>query len=78
MLGALVPDAGTAVQTVVVAAANVLSTAARFVAMRRWIFRAPADVAPASRPRAALSGPTDRHDPAYAIDGVLESPHDDR
>ena len=38
VLGALAPDAGTAVQTAVVAVANVLSTAARFVAMRRWIF----------------------------------------
>ena len=37
-LGAVAPDAGTAVQTLVVAVANVLSTAARFVAMRRWIF----------------------------------------
>jgi putative flippase GtrA len=73
VLGALVPDAGTAAQTAVVAAANVLSTAARFVAMRRWIFRVPDE--PASP---ALSGPTDRHDPAYVIDGVLESPHDDR
>ena len=73
VLGALVPGAGTAVQTAVVAAANVLSTGARFVAMRRWIFRVPAE--PAS---AELSGPTDRHDPAYVIDGVLESPHDDR
>jgi putative flippase GtrA len=39
VLGALAPTAGTLVQTVVVAAANVLSTAVRFVAMRRWIFR---------------------------------------
>ena len=60
-------------QTAVVAAANVLSTGARFVAMRRWIFRVPAEPA-----RPALSGPTDRHDPAYVVDGVLESPHDDR
>ena len=76
-LGALVPDAGTAVQTVVVAGANVLSTAARFVAMRRWIFRVPVAPAALGEPAsAALSRPTDRHDPAYAIDGVLESPHD--
>jgi putative flippase GtrA len=32
------PDAGTLVQTAVVAVANVLSTAVRFVAMKRWIF----------------------------------------
>jgi putative flippase GtrA len=39
VLGAVAPGASTAVQTLVVAVANVLSTAARFVAMRRWIFR---------------------------------------
>lgn len=46
VLGAVAPDAGTLVQTAVVAVANVLSTAVRFVAMRRWIFReaAPARV----------------------------------
>ncbi|MBB2987980.1 GtrA family protein [Terracoccus luteus] len=38
VLARLQPDAGTTTQTVVVAVANVLSTAARFVAMRRWIF----------------------------------------
>jgi putative flippase GtrA len=38
LLGVLAPDAGTLVQTAVVAVANVLSTAVRFVAMRRWIF----------------------------------------
>lgn len=37
-LAAVWPDAGTVVQTAVVAGANVLSTAVRFVAMRRWIF----------------------------------------
>ena len=39
VLARVAPDSGTAVQTAVVAAANVLSTAVRFVAMRRWIFR---------------------------------------
>lgn len=33
------PHASTATQTLVVAAANVASTAVRFVAMRSWIFR---------------------------------------
>lgn len=46
LLGALVPGAGTLVQTIVVAVANALSTAVRFVAMQRWIFRQPV-VAPA-------------------------------
>ncbi|HET6664574.1 MAG TPA: GtrA family protein [Acidimicrobiales bacterium] len=40
VLGAGWPEAGTAAQTAVVALANVVSTAVRFVAMRRWIFRA--------------------------------------
>lgn len=38
VLGHVAPDASTLTQTMVVAAANVLSTAARFVAMKRWIF----------------------------------------
>jgi putative flippase GtrA len=42
VLGVLAPSAGTMVQTTVVAVANVLSTAVRFVAMQRWIFRPPA------------------------------------
>lgn len=42
MLGAVAPGASTLTQTVVVAVANVLSTAVRFVAMRSWIFRARA------------------------------------
>ena len=46
VLGAVAPDAGTAVQTLVVAVANVLSTAARFVAMRRWIFAPKRTAAP--------------------------------
>jgi len=46
VLGALAPDAGTLAQTVVVAVANVLSTGARFVAMRRWIFRSPSATEP--------------------------------
>ncbi len=53
------PGASTAVQTGVVAAANVLSTAARFLAMRRWIFRAPA--------------PTDRHGSERLGEPVLGS-----
>jgi putative flippase GtrA len=44
LLGVLAPSAGTLAQTVVVAVANVLSTAVRFVAMQRWIFRHPAVV----------------------------------
>jgi putative flippase GtrA len=47
VLGAVAPGASTAVQTLVVAVANVLSTAARFVAMRRWIFRPAVPVATA-------------------------------
>ncbi|GAB3872909.1 GtrA family protein [Terrabacter terrigena] len=39
VLGRVAPESGTAVQTAVVAVANVLSTAVRFVAMKRWIFR---------------------------------------
>ncbi|MEW1952565.1 GtrA family protein [Terrabacter sp. NPDC080008] len=74
VLGALVPGAGTLAQTCVVAVANVLSTALRFVAMRRWIFRTPASGGPTA---AAPGGPTDRHEPAYAIEGVLESPEGD-
>jgi putative flippase GtrA len=65
VLGALAPSAGTLAQTFVVAVANVLSTAVRFVVMRRWIFRAPGD-------------PTDRHDPAYSSGAVLESPRGER
>ena len=47
--------------------ANVLSTAARFVAMRSWIFTERAPEAPTT-----ASGPTDRHEPAYGDDGVLD------
>ena len=65
VLGTVAPSAGTLVQTLVVAVANLLSTAARFLAMRGWIFRTPGE-------------PTDRHDPAYVIDGVLESPQGER
>ena len=75
VLGAVAPDAGTLVQTLVVAVANVLSTAARFVAMRRWIFRTPAS---RDDTTATPDGPTDRHDPAYTRGGVLESPQGDR
>ncbi|GAA2481496.1 GtrA family protein [Terrabacter carboxydivorans] len=73
VLGAVAPDAGTVTQTVVVAVANVLSTAARFVAMQRWIFRTPTDVAAAPvGTTAPADAPTDRHDPAYVVEGVLE------
>lgn len=42
-LATLVPGAGTTAQTLVVAVANAVSTVARFVAMRVWIFtREPA------------------------------------
>lgn len=46
VLGRVAPDSGTVVQTGVVAVANVLSTAVRFFAMKRWIFR-PAEPAAA-------------------------------
>jgi putative flippase GtrA len=50
-LAAVSPGAGTQVQTLVVAVANVLSTAARFVAMHRWIFRpSPPQTAERSQP----------------------------
>ncbi|NUR81670.1 MAG: glycosyltransferase family 2 protein, partial [Dermatophilaceae bacterium] len=42
VLGRVAPEAGTVVETAVVAVANVLSTAVRFLAMKRWIFRTPA------------------------------------
>ncbi|MEO7783060.1 MAG: GtrA family protein [Terracoccus sp.] len=48
-LGQWWPGADTTVQTGVVAAANVLSTAVRFVAMQRWIFRTPPADVPAGR-----------------------------
>jgi putative flippase GtrA len=75
VLGAVAPGAGTLVQTFVVAVANVLSTAARFVAMRRWIFRTPAA---GGDPTAAPGGRADRHDPAYTGGGVLEGPQGER
>ena len=46
VLGHVAPASGTAVQTAVVALANVLSTAVRFVAMKRWIFRPVATASP--------------------------------
>ncbi|MBC9820845.1 GtrA family protein [Terrabacter sp. MAHUQ-38] len=58
LLGVLAPGAGTLVQTTVVAVANALSTALRFVTMQRWIFR-PA------QPDEALTEPAGRHDTAY-------------
>ena len=39
LLSAVAPGADVGAQTLVVAAANAVSTAVRFVAMRRWIFR---------------------------------------
>ena len=80
VLGAVAPDAGTVVQTAVVAAANVLSTAARFVAMQRWIFRPPAEdtTAAVDGTTAPADGTTDRHDPAYGRGAVLESPQGER
>ena len=41
VLAHVAPDASTLTQTAVVAVANALSTAARFVAMKRWIFVQP-------------------------------------
>lgn len=76
VLGVVAPDAGTGVQTVVVAVANVLSTAARFVAMQRWIFRVQA--APAAPAAVSLGGPADGDDTAYVVDGVREGPQGDR
>jgi putative flippase GtrA len=66
LLGVVAPGASTLVQTAVVLLANFLSTAARFVAMRSWIFTERAAEAPTT-----ASGPTDRHEPAYGDDGVL-------
>ena len=70
LLGVVAPGASTLVQTGVVLLANVLSTAARFVAMRSWIFTEPVAAAAPTGPAAtaapaAVHGPTDRHDPAY-------------
>lgn len=62
LLGVLVPSAGTEAQTAVVAAANVLSTAARFVAMQRWIFRP-------TRPDEAHAERPGRQDTAYVGGG---------
>ena len=63
LLGVLAPAAGTLAQTAVVAVANALSTAARFVAMQRWIFRAPTPPAPEG------GEPLDRRDAAYVGGG---------
>jgi putative flippase GtrA len=88
LLGVVAPGASTMVQTAVVLVANVLSTAARFVAMRSWIFTdrsGAADVAATVTAQAndasdaggaggdaGGDGATDRHGPAYD-DGVLDS-----
>lgn len=69
LLGVVAPGASTMVQTGVVLLANVLSTAARFVAMRSWIFVEPTPAA-ATEP-VILEGPTDRHDAAYGDESVL-------
>ena len=50
LLHLLAPTAGTGAQTAVIAAANVVSTAVRFVAMRAWIFRTPARPVPSAFP----------------------------
>jgi putative flippase GtrA len=78
LLGVVAPGASTLVQTGVVLLANVLSTAARFVAMRSWIFTEPVAAAAetgsvATAAPAAVHGPTDRHDPAYGDARVLGS-----
>ena len=78
LLGVVAPGASTLVQTGVVLLANVLSTAARFVAMRSWIFTEPVAAAAETGPAAtaapaAVHGPTDRHDPAYGDARVLGS-----
>lgn len=81
LLGAVAPGASTMVQTAVVLVANVLSTAARFVAMRSWIFTDRSGTGNVPAPAAAQAhdagdarsdGATDRLDPAYD-DGVLDS-----
>ena len=81
LLGAIAPDASTLVQTGVVLVANVLSTAARFVAMRSWIFtdhsdrtvalEVPTEVPP--QPQVVVSGHADRRGPAHGEEGALES-----
>ena len=63
LLGVLAPAAGTLVQTTVVAVANALSTVVRFVAMQRWIFRAPPS------PTLEAGEPVDRDDAAYVGGG---------
>lgn len=68
VLGVVAPDASTTVQTGVVLLANVLSTAARFMAMQRWIFTEPA--APGRTDGSGADGPTGVHDPAY-VDGEV-------
>ncbi|WP_404389204.1 GtrA family protein [Humibacillus xanthopallidus] len=78
LLGVVAPGASTMVQTGVVLVANVVSTAARFVAMRSWIFTEPGaalaeTTAGANSAPATVPGPTDRHDPAYGDARVLGS-----
>ncbi len=76
LLGVVAPGASTLVQTGVVLLANVLSTAARFVAMRSWIFTEPATPVEAAASTPAQTegdGQADRHEPAYGDAGVLGS-----
>ncbi|HET8987064.1 MAG TPA: GtrA family protein [Humibacillus sp.] len=75
LLGVAAPGASTMVQTGVVLLANVLSTAARFVAMQRWIFIEPtaAQATEPVTPPSTADGPTDRHEAAYGDEGVLGS-----
>jgi putative flippase GtrA len=77
LLANVAPNASTLVQTAVVLVANVLSTGARFVAMRSWIFsdhravEVPMEVP--CRSQVAASRSADRREPAYGEGGVLGS-----
>ncbi|GAA1255974.1 bifunctional glycosyltransferase family 2/GtrA family protein [Oryzihumus leptocrescens] len=62
LLHVLAPGAGTGVQTLTIAVANMLSTAVRFAAMRWWIFRTPAR--PATAPATPASPPPSAPDPS--------------
>ncbi|HET7659418.1 MAG TPA: GtrA family protein, partial [Oryzihumus sp.] len=77
LLHVLAPGAGTGAQTLAIAAANAVSTAVRFAAMRWWIFRAPASPAPPApnapngrNPAAAGTG-TDRL--VRSVEGVRQA-----
>jgi putative flippase GtrA len=73
LLGVVAPGASAMVQTAVVLLANVLSTAARFVAMRSWIFTDRAAAHAEGAVTGDGDGPTDRHEAAYDDGGVLRS-----